>query len=113
MFDPKYPMILNGPMEVEDITTNPGVHHPILPVETDTVEDPAYIYQGKIDGECRKDDVAIVMNKRKNIDNMNQEKYLEEKRQEQIQKEKELKALYGGIDVEAYFKKHAMKGKNK
>ena len=107
MFDPNYPMVLNGPTETEDITTNPCVHHPTLPIVTENAKDPAYIYRGKVVRETREDDYKLVMDERKILDNVNQEKDLEEKRQEKIRKEKELKALYGGIDIDAYFKKHS------
>ena len=107
MFDPNYPMVFYGPFETEDISTNPCVHHPLLPVVIEKVKDPAYIYRGKVVRETREDDYTLVMDERRILDKVNQEKDLEEKRQEKIRKEKELKALYGGIDVEAYFKKHS------
>ena len=108
MFDPNYPMVLNGPMMMEDISTSPCVHHPILPIIMEnSVEDPAYIYRGKVMGETRRDNYEFVMEERRIIDSRNQERDLAEKRQEQIRKAKEHKAMYGGIDFEAYLKKQS------
>ena len=111
MFDPNYPMVHAGPEEVEDITTNFCIHHPILPVIHENVDDPAYIYRGKVEGEVRKDDFSLIMRQRKLMDQKKQEEEMKERQQRKIRKEKELLALYGGIDVNAYFKEHSNKDK--